>query len=262
MTIVYFWDVYLLYEMIQCIYRMLINKVIKLKGANQFIGDLIKRERENRGWSLQRLSDEMNNEINPSYLWRLENNDKTNPSINVFFKLIDILNLDLKEALYIHGYSHLIDLNKAKTKNLIEILRTNEISIKVNLHQTITLSSIVKEKLGYFITLLFEQTIQNRGLSYTFSELEELMKVIQEEMNKYKNIEIDGYKYQITLDDYFIEQNFEKNISMDKIKECLSNEIIKIGEPIQGIISFSVDNFNIHAFKVRRNVRLLEIYEQ
>jgi|SRR5690625_3861931 len=241
---------------------MYISVVRKLKDTNLFIGDLIKREREERGWSLQRLSDEMNNEINPSYLWRLEKNDKKNPSLNIFLKLVDILNIDLKEALHIHGYSHLVDPNNTTTKSLIEMLRTNEIRIELDYHSTIILSTTVKEELGTFITLLFEQSIQNEGLSKSFSELEKLIKLIQQEVNKYKETEkeINGYNYHIILDDYFIEQNLEKNISVEQINQCLVKEIIKLGEPTQGIISFTVENFNIHAFKVRRKIRILEIY--
>lgn len=90
MIILYFSWVYLLYKMMQWFSNMY-KCGGKMKDTDLFIRDSIKRQCEEKGWSLQKLSNEMDNIMNPSYLWWLEQNDFKYPYLSSHFKSVNTI---------------------------------------------------------------------------------------------------------------------------------------------------------------------------
>lgn len=70
-------------------------------------GLIVQRERNRQGLSLAKLSSLLNNEIDPSYINRLEKEQK-NPSFKVVCLLTSALNLDVREVFRSFGFAHLI----------------------------------------------------------------------------------------------------------------------------------------------------------
>lgn len=70
-------------------------------------GLIVQRERNRQGLSLAKLSSLLNNEIDPSYINRLEKEQK-NPSFKVVCLLTSALNLDVREVFRSFGFDHLI----------------------------------------------------------------------------------------------------------------------------------------------------------
>lgn len=70
-------------------------------------GVIVQRERNRQGLSLAKLSSLLNNEIDPSYINRLEKEQK-NPSFKVVCLLTSALNLDVREVFRSFGFDHLI----------------------------------------------------------------------------------------------------------------------------------------------------------
>lgn len=79
-------------------------------------GQIIKREREKKEMTLQKLADYINqvqpNAITSSYLSRLESGDKDNPTFRLVCLIIKVLDLDLDEVLASFDYEELIGINQ------------------------------------------------------------------------------------------------------------------------------------------------------
>ncbi|SOC24527.1 helix-turn-helix protein [Ureibacillus xyleni] len=70
-------------------------------------GLIVQRERNKQGLSLAKLSSLLNNEIDPSYINRLEKEQK-NPSFKVVCLLTSALKLDIREVFRAFGFENLI----------------------------------------------------------------------------------------------------------------------------------------------------------
>ncbi|MBY6270085.1 helix-turn-helix domain-containing protein [Parageobacillus thermoglucosidasius] len=67
-------------------------------------GAVVQRERKKRGWSLEELSKQLGGSISPSYLFRIENGEKNNPSFQTVAKLIEVLELNIEEVFQSFGF--------------------------------------------------------------------------------------------------------------------------------------------------------------
>ncbi|NNU78159.1 helix-turn-helix domain-containing protein [Clostridium estertheticum] len=97
-------------------------------------GEIIKRERESKGLSLKGLADLISkveeNAITSSYLSRLENNDKNNPTFRLTCLITKMMGLDFKEVVHSFGYDELLDTSSklSKFQSLDTLIRLNKIN--------------------------------------------------------------------------------------------------------------------------------------
>ncbi|WP_035668105.1 helix-turn-helix domain-containing protein, partial [Halalkalibacter akibai] len=109
--------------------------------SNTF-GELVKRERKQKEISLAKLSQLMNDEINPSYINRLEKGEKENPGFRIVLGLCKALNLNMKEVYRSFGFESLAS---------DESEQNNEFSIEdlFRLHNIVAPTANVHEDLGH-----------------------------------------------------------------------------------------------------------------
>lgn len=132
-------------------------------------GHIIKRERQNKGLSLAKLSKvifkELGVSLNASYINRLESGEQQNPSFTIVCALSSALDLDINEVFRAFHYENLIAdydqeaefsveelirLHKVKSPEEDELLSKEEQEILINIIQTsfrIAKSEISFEKL-------------------------------------------------------------------------------------------------------------------
>lgn len=61
-------------------------------------GSIVQRERNKKDLSLAKLANMLEEKIDPSYINRLEKNEKVNPSFKIVLALTEKLDLDLREV--------------------------------------------------------------------------------------------------------------------------------------------------------------------
>ncbi|WP_026673771.1 helix-turn-helix domain-containing protein [Alkalihalobacterium bogoriense] len=98
---------------------------------NEF-GLIIKRERNNQGLSLAKLSKVIFNELgvslNASYINRLESGEQQNPSFAIVCALSSALNLDINEVFRAFNYENLIaDYNEEAEFTIAELIRLHKV---------------------------------------------------------------------------------------------------------------------------------------
>lgn len=103
-----------------------------MKDKNNFVkesfGAILLRERKKKGLSLKKLSENLNNAIAPSYINRLENGEKENPSFALVCALVSELSLDFREVLKSFGYENLINsVHNNGFEKIEEIIRLSNI---------------------------------------------------------------------------------------------------------------------------------------
>lgn len=107
-------------------------EVSKNDNSGSTFGDILARERKKRGLSLKELEKIMMDDngnspaITASYLNRLENNNKDNPSFKLVCSLCKTLNLDIKEVFKNFKYEYLI--NVEEYPDLAQLIRLNNFS--------------------------------------------------------------------------------------------------------------------------------------
>lgn len=90
-------------------------------------GLIVQRERNKQGLSLAKLSSLLNNEIDPSYINRLEKEQK-NPSFKVVCLLTSALNLDIREVFRAFGFENLItNYDEEAVFSIDEFIRLHKI---------------------------------------------------------------------------------------------------------------------------------------
>lgn len=122
-----------------------------------YFGSIIARVRKEKKMSLKKLASEIGLDdegkklVTESYLNRLENSDKDNPSFKMVCLLVDKLSLDIKEVFKSFGYENLLPENENKKYDQIQdIIRISDIKAPLILldtlvHETKSLSQEEKE---------------------------------------------------------------------------------------------------------------------
>ena len=134
-------------------------------------GEIIKREREKKGMSLKALADLISkvqkNAITSSYLSRLENNDKNNPTIKLTCLITKMMGLDFKEVIHSFGYGELLDTSNKSSKfqsldTLIRLNKINAPSMMVigDVAEEVPLTEAEKEIFINLIKLIFAFTLE------------------------------------------------------------------------------------------------------
>ncbi|RTR26285.1 XRE family transcriptional regulator [Robertmurraya yapensis] len=89
------------------------------------LGSLMKNEREARGWSFAKFSDETEkygHRLSESYLYRLESGKKKNPTTQSLKVIMQTLNLSLDEVLKCLGMDAFLDKENMQTVELNEFV--------------------------------------------------------------------------------------------------------------------------------------------
>ncbi|RDW18785.1 helix-turn-helix domain-containing protein [Oceanobacillus chungangensis] len=124
------------------------------------IGQLILEKRKSKNWSLVRLADQTEkcgHRLSESYINRLENGKRTEPSISIVMVLIESLDLSMQEVFESLDMGYIY--NKAM-KGSMPIVLPNDLN-KLNLavateNDTINLSEAQKQLIGKIIVDLYE----------------------------------------------------------------------------------------------------------
>jgi transcriptional regulator with XRE-family HTH domain len=128
-------------------------------------GQILLRERKKRGYSLQKLAEEIekvkgkDEAVTSSYLNKLEKSDKANPSFKVVWYLTEILNLDFSEVLNSFGCND-TKVSESKLNNLDQFIRVSDIKAPlyyegVEPPEIASLTSIEKEMIIRLINDIF-----------------------------------------------------------------------------------------------------------
>jgi len=134
-------------------------------------GEVIKRERELKGLSLKGLADLISkveeNAITSSYLSRLENNDKNNPTFRLTCLITKMMGLDFKEVVHSFGYGELLDTSSklSKFQSLDTLIRLNKVNapsvmIVGEVVEEVPLTEAEKEIFINLIKLIFSFTLE------------------------------------------------------------------------------------------------------
>ena len=78
------------------------------KVEKESFGELIKRNRKSKKFTLQRVSDRTRGYVSPSYVSRLEKSEKESPAFSVVCEITNALEMDLEDVFRSFGYEELI----------------------------------------------------------------------------------------------------------------------------------------------------------
>lgn len=169
------------------IYREKIKEENILINAERKFGDLILNARKEKKLSLQKLSDEIKGEITPSYINRLEKNEKLKPSFDVVCQLTTALELELTEVFESFGYGTMYCSGNRSSKDLKMSFETKEgieFSKEVNTfpnqfstQQTELLRSTIEKIVGY----------ATADSEREFGYLPDIIRLVEEFRNKVKS---------------------------------------------------------------------------
>ena len=81
-------------------------KLVQMKEKS--FGELIKKNRKSKKFTLQRVSDKTRGYVSPSYISRLEKSEKESPAFSVVCEIANALEMDLEDVFRSFGYEELI----------------------------------------------------------------------------------------------------------------------------------------------------------
>lgn len=174
-------------------------------------GLIVQRERNRQGLSLARLSSLLNNEIDPSYINRLEKEQK-NPSFKVVCLLTSALNLDVREVFRAFGFENLItNYDEEAVFSINEFIRLH--NIKNPLDNRI-INNEEQETLIKIVHNVFELSQAEIDLGQLSPLLKEIQKLREIQLNEATDcIEIPFMNATFTID---IKAVLDQNRSFNK----------------------------------------------
>lgn len=205
-------------------------------------GQLINEKRKSNKWSLIRLADEtekFGHRLSESYLNRLENGLRTEPSIAVVLVLIQALRLSIKEVFESFDMVHIYQNSMYSSSTVVIPDNWNNFNIQVATgKEYIPMSGAQKDLIGQFIIDLYEiallgepSYIENRAEGYvlkliTLLENEQyIIELVDQEFRLFFDVRVMVDKYNLLIDD--IKSSLE-NINI----KSLYNADISIPLPI------------------------------
>lgn len=194
-------------------------------------GDIVHRERNKKDLSLAKLANMLEEKIDPSYINRLEKNEKVNPSFKIVSALTKELDLDLREVFKSFGFGALISRFDSDGEVTIEQL--------IRLHKIIhpmentnaeemagTLDGEKKEMLIQILHGIFEfvltDSLLNKKLPQIIEDIHQLRELFQQELKEKETIVIHylGVTFTFKLSPLCLEER--------KSLEDWKNEIVKM----------------------------------
>jgi transcriptional regulator with XRE-family HTH domain len=236
-------------------------------------GEIVRREREGKNWSLAELSERLNELgefITPSYINRLENKKQSNPSFKVVAALSRALNLDIREVFRAFGYESLIvgyDENAEFT--IEELIRLHKIKPPVTQgmpdesKSDRLLNKEEQESLIRIIHITFEYITANNDVR--MDKLVQLLQEIQhlrDLQQKNNSLQVTFMNVTFTVQIDALLKNNEHNI--ESLKEDIQKEIAKKGSRLldipSGMILLSIRGQKWLAKKEANIIKLLAEY--
>ena len=128
-------------------------------------GQLILMKRKSKGWSLAKLVsvvEEYGHQISESYLNRLENGKRTEPSLSIVMILIEALGLSLKEVFESLDMGYIYDkaIHGSMALVLPDDLDKLDIAVAIG-EEKVPMSDEQKQLIGKMIVNLYEVTLFN-----------------------------------------------------------------------------------------------------
>jgi transcriptional regulator with XRE-family HTH domain len=158
--------------------------------AEDFFGEIVKRERKKQDLSLAQLSKEIENQFgealtpSASYINRLETGDKVNPSFKIVCMLCQVLSLDVREVFGSFGFAGLIKGVNPGEFSIEELIRLHKIQQPNDKFNDGILSIPQKEILLAIIQALFDYSIPEKipvdMLPFIITEINRFREVQQE----------------------------------------------------------------------------------
>lgn len=240
--------------------------------SNTF-GELVKRERKQKEISLAKLSQLMNDEINPSYINRLEKGEKENPGFRIVLGLCKALNLNMIEVYRSFGFESLAsDESEQNNEFSIEDLFRlhNIVAPTPNVHEDLGLGQLnyidhsEKEALISVISAIInyasEKEVNVDTLALILKQVEKVREVHQEVASKSEviTIEVDEINYTVELH-HLLREGIEE---FEEWKEGLKNELKKQGNKLRdyqsGIFSLTINEINYVLQKENTHIKVLQ----
>lgn len=237
-------------------------------------GEIVRREREGKNWSLAELSERLNELgefITPSYINRIENKKQSNPSFRVVAALSKALDLDIREVFRSFGYESLIvgyDQNAEFT--IEELIRLHKIKLPVvqgmpdESKSGRLLNQEEQEALIRIIHITFEYTMSSNN-DVRMDKLVQLLQEIQhlkELQQKNNSLQVTFMDVTFTVQIGALLKNNEHNI--ESLKEDIRREITEKGGKLldipSGMILLSIRGKKWLAKKDANIIKLLAEY--
>ncbi|MFB1082487.1 helix-turn-helix domain-containing protein [Jeotgalibacillus sp. JSM ZJ347] len=220
--------------------------------SNSF-GEIVKRERLKQGMSLKKLSEAVmpfNNgeQINPSYIFRIENKEQINPSFTIVAILSSVLNLDMREVFRAYGFEQLImERDSSSNYDFNDLMRLHNISI-MDENRSIrrNLSNKEKEAILSLMEAVFQYTsdVGNKtdDLITVLKTAEYLKTVQKNEANIRNAFEVSYYSstYTVHLDSVLHIGEKEFEAVRKSISEFIKQNYNTLLDLSQGIIELEV----------------------
>lgn len=201
-------------------------------NSNNALGEVIKRQREEKGWSLTELAERTDGRIERSYIFRLEKGEKKNPSWEVVLKLIEVLGINLRELLQLYNQDEILKREFEQTKKIgiREVLRMNNLYVKFDEDEQIELNMREKEKLAdineQILNSSYSQQILENAISI-IGEAKELQDLFRLRRQRYYIEEIGGTQYNIFWDNIIRDQMREYGIDNKRLMINLKSSLLE-----------------------------------
>ncbi|MCC3359419.1 helix-turn-helix domain-containing protein [Bacillus sp. REN16] len=205
-------------------------------------GQLILMKRKSKGWSLAKLVsvvEEYGHQISESYLNRLENGKRTEPSLSIVMILIEALGLSLKEVFESLDMGYIYDKAIRGDMSLVLPSDLDKIDIAVaTKRDNISLSDEQKQLIGKVVIDLYESTLsgdsnhfKNEAVGYVLS----LGELLEKELHLIE-LEDQGFKLffgvRVMVEKYnLLKDDIKASLEHLDIK-ALSNTVMSIPIPI------------------------------
>lgn len=232
-----------------------------MNSTKKTLGQLIKKHREKKGWSLAKLSAATNGAITPSYLSRIEQDKKENISLKIAVELAEALEFDINEIIQLYTDKQ-NNVQRDMYLTLRELLRSNDVIINDDVENPLFGSIKLKDAMGELLTMIFQFSYKSDYTAISFSDLvkkiEEITLIIRETYVEDPSLKLrlGGVNYEVYKDEIFREQQFSNQIDDSKIIH-----LIKVNEEIlavkDGLITAESDKFSITLYKKGTSIRLI-----
>ncbi|WP_033827191.1 helix-turn-helix domain-containing protein [Bacillus andreraoultii] len=192
-------------------------------------GQLIRKKRKSNNWSLVTLADEtdkVGHRLSESYLNRLENGIRKEPSVAVVLTLIQALRLSLEEVLESFDMGHIFQNEMDNYSPVVIPDNWNNLNIQVKTEEEkFSMSGAQKDLIGQVIIDLYEIALlgepsyfENRAEGY-------VLKLIELLVNEQYLIELVDQEFRLFFDVRVMVDRY--NLLIDDIKSSLENINIK-----------------------------------
>ena len=233
------------------------------KMSNEF-GLILKRERQNKGLSLAKLSQvilkELNVSLNASYINRLESGEQQNPSFTIVCALCSALDLDINEIFRAFNYENLIaDYDQDSEFTIEELIRLHKVKVPDG-------NGLLGKEEQEIIINIIQTAFRIAKNEITFDQLSPLLHELQQLHEILKRQE-EVMEVDFQNNDFIF--NFkalleQSTLSREEIVEAINEQVKKKGSKLLDIndelIVFNLNNEQWLAKKEQNRIRFVSKY--